>query len=346
MSDINFIEELKKQKEPVWKVVQKYLPRKNPTKHYDIVRDYPERQGKYLRPSLLLWAAEMYGQKKSNALLTAAAMQISEDWLLIHDDFMDHSLERRSTEKELKPTLNILYGDEIAVNAGDSLHIIMWKILGDAVKSLKSEIGWKIFNKMNDVLLTTTEGQFMELDWIQTKNLKPTEEEYYKMISIKAGYYTITGPLQLGVIIAGQNEAELKKIAQWGLPFGCAFQIWDDVMNLITDTKVQGKERGGDILEGKRTLILIDLLKKCNQKEKKEIEKIYNKSREEKTEKEKDFILDLMEKYGCIEYAKKTAIDFSEQALKIFKTNTSHLPETKAKKIIKQAISFVVNRER
>ncbi len=346
MKKISFLNELEKLKKLVWGKIQEYLPNKFPQEHYTIVREYPQRQGKYFRPGLTLLSTEMFGSQKEKAILTAAAMQTSEDWLLIHDDFLDHSEERRSTKENYCPTLNKIYGDELAVNAGDALHIIMWKMLGDNIRFLGARKGWQIFNKMNDILLTTIEGQYLELDWLRKRKIFITEKEYYQMISIKAGYYTTTGPLQLGAIVAGAPNKELIQIKEWGNLFGCAFQIWDDVMNLTMENEIQGKEKAGDILEGKRTLILIHLLRNCLPIERDYITTLYAKPRTEKTEQDKEYILSLMKKYKSIDFAKKTAKDFSQKAEELFNKNTSHLPNSYAKRVIRQGIKFVANRQR
>lgn len=338
---INFIEELEKLKKPVWKEIQKYLPNKEPKDHYEMIKDYPTRQGKYFRPGLVLLSTQMFGGKIKDAILTATAMQMSEDWLLIHDDIEDHSEERRH-----KPTLNVLYGDELALNTGDALHLIMWKIMKDVVLNTGGEKGWKLYEKMNKILLTATEGQYLELKWTQENKTAIKKEDYLNMIKRKTAYYTVIGPLQLGAIIAGANDKELKKIEEWGIPFGYAFQIWDDYMNLITRGEKQGKENAGDILEGKRTLILSHLMKNCSIIEKEKVSKIYSKKRIEKTESNKTYVLKLMHKYKSMDYAKKQAEKFSEKALTIFEKNTSHLKDTKAKKIVKEGINFVSNREK
>jgi geranylgeranyl diphosphate synthase type II len=337
---INFRDELAALKEPVWQEIQKYLPTQEPFGHYEMVREYPERQGKYFRPGLVVLATAMFGGNPSRAYLTAAAMQTSEDWLLIHDDIEDHSLMRRH-----KPTLHELYGDELALNAGDALHMIMWKMLGDNARSWNDETGWKIFNAMNTLLLTTTEGQYLELKWIKDNKVFVSEEEYFDMIRRKTAAYTIIGPLQFGAMIAGGNEEDLRGIEAWGTPFGYAFQIWDDYMNIKTSTEKQGKETGGDILEGKRTLILSHLLEHCDPSEKNEIEKIYLKPRDQKTEEEKKYVLHLMDLHGSATYAKETAQKFAEQAKVLFDKHTAHLEDTHAKKVIRAGIEFVVNRE-
>lgn len=337
---INFIQELAKLKEPVWREIQKYLPNKSPHSHYTMVSDYPSRQGKYFRPGLVLLATKMFGGDHKRAILTAAAMQTSEDWLLIHDDAEDHSLKRRGY-----PTLHELHGVELAINAGDALHMIMWKMLGDNARLFNNKTGWRIFNKMNEVLLEATEGQHLELKWIRDNKVHVSESDYLNMIRKKTAHYTVIGPLQLGAIIAGASENELNKIEEWGIPFGYAFQIWDDYMNIATPDGKQGKERGGDILEGKRTLILSHLLKHCSENEKRKVEKTYLKERHQKTAREKNYVLRLMNKYGSTDYAKKTARRFGEQAQNIFDKHTAHLPETKAKQTIRAGIQFVTNRE-
>lgn len=342
---IDFKNELKKIKKPVWDKISSYLPFKDPSEHYKMVREYPERQGKYLRPGLVLFSAEMYGCAPEKAALTAAIMQTSEDWLLIHDDFEDHSLERRSTKEKHRPALHRLYGDELAVNAGDALHIIMWKMMGDNVRYLGDDSGWQIYYKMCDILAQTTEGQFIEINWIRNNILMLSPEDYYGMIYKKAGYYTITGPVQLGALVARTPVDQIKAIEEWGTPFGCAFQIWDDCMNLTVESEKQGKERGGDILEGKRTLILIHLLSRCSASERDRISAIYSKQREQKEEGEKEYILDLMEKYGSIDYAKKVAIEYAETAKSRFDVLTAHLPHSRARDIIRAGIDFTVTRE-
>ncbi len=333
------LEYLKSIKSQVFPIIKKYLPVNDPKKHYQIVADYPNRQGKYFRPGLLLLAAQMYGVKQKEAFLSAAAIQLSEDWLLIHDDVEDASEERRG-----KPTLNVLHGNELAINAGDALHVIMWRILGDNIKYFKDNRGYQIFNIFNNILLTTIEGQYMDLNWIHKNQVNISKSDYFDMITRKTCNYTTIAPLQIGAIVSGQSQKELNSIKAWAIPFGYAFQIWDDCMNLTS--KKQGKELAGDILEGKRTLILSHLLNNCAKDDKQKIIQIYIKKRIQKTEKEKNYILNKMHVCGSITYAQNIAQDYSKSAIEIFNKNTTHLPDSIYKKHIKSLIEFVVNREK
>jgi geranylgeranyl diphosphate synthase, type II len=340
-----FLDELKKLKQPVWKTLQMYLPSGSPKDHYKMVKDYPERQGKYLRPGLLLLATSMLGGSQEKALLLAASIQASEDWLLIHDDIEDKSEFRRSTDTQPRPALHKLYGTDLALNAGDSLHIIMWRILGDAVEKIGGELGWKIFRKVNDILLTTTEGQFQDLYWIKHNVLNISTADYYRMVYKKSAYYSIIGPLQLGAMAAGQVSAKIQKsIEQWAEPLGYAFQIRDDLINLTQVSSVLGKEQGGDILEGKRTLMLIHLLQHCSQSEETYIAAIYGKPRAVKTKAEVKYVLGLMEKYGSLAYAVKTIATHCKQAEQGFAKFALHFPDSKAKHSLRQAISFIGQR--
>lgn len=334
LNSLNYLNSIKPL---VFNTIKKYLPNSSPQKHYEIIADYPNRQGKYFRPGLVLLSTQMYGGNTQDALLPAAAVQISEDWLLIHDDVEDHSEERRN-----KPTLNVLHGPEVAINAGDALHVIMWQIVGDITKKLEDNRGYTIHNLLAKTLLKTIEGQYLDLSWIHNQKIDISEEEYLDMITRKTCHYTAVTPIQIGAIVTNQSPQELEKITEYAIPFGYAFQIWDDCMNL-TSTE-QGKELAGDIDEGKRTLILAHLLQNCTQVEKELVISIYKKNRQEKTKEELSLVLKLMHSYGSVKYAQSKARNYSKQALEIFSKNTSHLENSPYKSHIQELISFVVNR--
>jgi geranylgeranyl diphosphate synthase type II len=160
--------------------------------HYEMLFDYPSRGGKYIRPGLLLCGTLGCGGSINDAMKTAAAMELSEDWILIHDDFQDKSLQRRG-----KPALHQIYGNELAVNAGDALHILMWRILMDNAQLHSADMTLKLFYEMNDFLNITCEGQYLELSYVKN-NEHVTEAQYFEIIDRKTSWYTIIGPLRLG----------------------------------------------------------------------------------------------------------------------------------------------------
>jgi geranylgeranyl diphosphate synthase type II len=223
--------------------------------------------------------------------------------------------------------------------------MIMWKILADNREVLGSDLTFKIIDEFYRMLLITAEGQAIDMKWVEDKTLGMTEEDYYKIVDTKAGLYTITGPMRLGAMIAGARPEQLKFLDEFGLPFGRAFQIQDDVLNLAGDPKKYGKEIGGDILEGKRTLMLVHLISHCSQNERELVKATYGKTREEKLQADVEYVLNLMKKYGSIDYARDKSFEFAAQAQRIFDTKFSFLKDGPAKDGLRAAVDFVVKRE-
>lgn len=322
-------------KEKVWQVYEPYLPKNS--KFSQLIRDYPERKGKYVRAALIYLSCEFLGGDPNKTLLTAAAYQAGEDWILIHDDVYDESEERRG-----KSCLHKIYGEKQAINAGDALHMIMWKMLRDNRDVLGEKLSRKIEDKIFETLITTAEGQYFELNWIAENNINLSEKDYFYKVDIISGLYTIITPLQLGAMIAGADTATLHKIEQFARPLGRAFQIRDDVLNLA-HTEEYGKEKYGDIWEGKRTLMLVHLLKNCTPKEEDIITKIYAKKRTDKTDDEINYVVELMQEYSSIDYAQKIAEDYSKEALELFDRNFAHI-QNEAKEKLHELIYFMATR--
>lgn len=343
--DSQFLGFLKDHRQSIIDEIFKFIPKSKEIKpmkfgldnHWKMVVDYPERGGKYVRPGLLLLSCMASSGNVSKAMTTAAAMEISEDWLLIHDDFEDKSLERRGT-----PTLHVKHGEELAINAGDHLHLIMWKILLANHNCMESQKACQIGEKMVNFLQTTCEGQYLELEWTRSGRIV-SEEEYYGMVDRKTGWYTVIGPLQLGALIA-ENTAALKPIEEFGRNLGRAFQIHDDWLNVFSAKT--GKELGGDILEGKRTLLLIHLAEQLEKagdaKNLEYVRKLFSIAREKKSQKDVDKIIALYEKHRCKEWVRSQAKRFAGEAM----VGIDEIPYSdEGKTILRDAVQFIVNRE-
>lgn len=326
---------LAKRKKPVMKKVFQLIGDGKPKLHFKLMKDYPLRSGKGLRPALVLISTEAFGGKAKDGVITAAALEMFQNWVLIHDDIEDWSEDRRG-----KPCLYLTHGIPLAINAGDALHIKMWEGLSKNRKMLGDEKAFKVMGKMIEMLDHTTEGQTMELSWVKNKDWTVSEKAYYTMVYKKTAWYTIIAPLQFGAIIAGKGN--LKAIHDFGEAMGKAFQLQDDILNLTAGQKY-GKEIAGDIYEGKRTLILIHLLKNCTAHERKKITAIMNKPREKKSKREVKWVLSLMKKYGSIEYAKKEANKYAKRAKKLFPK--LKIPKSKAEQELEAIIDFTVDRD-
>ena len=330
---VNFKEVLSKYKPIIWEEVQKYLLKEGPFKFPELVNEYPKRQGKYGRGTLVLLSCKAFGGDYIKAVRTAAAMQMSEDWLLIHDDWQDDSDERRN-----RPALHKIYGDYFAVNAGDMLHILMWKALIENRDVLDDETTQKVLKEFLRFLQITAIGQHIELSLIYDKPIEELEySDYDDVVYGKTCEYTIAGPLRLGAIIAGQGEDVLEKIRDVGISLGKGFQIRDDLLNIIGEGSVYGKEIGGDIYEGKRTLMVIHLIKNTEGEERRKVIEIMKKKRENKTPEEVKYVIDLMKEKGSIEFAENKAKKHAEAAKTKF---NNYFPNISHKEELESAIDF------
>jgi geranylgeranyl diphosphate synthase, type II len=352
---MDFVKVLNAKKEIVWQEIERYLQNpldlkgslKIPSKyqkeidfHWKIVSDYPQRKGKYLRPTLLLLTAKAMGFPEKKAVKTAAAMQTSEDWILAHDDFEDNSLERRG-----QPALHRIYGNELAVNAGDALHMMMWRILKDNEKILGAKKACEINDEFYQMIARTCLGQTVEIKWAQDNRNNLTDEDIFFILEGKTVYYTIAGPMRLGAILAGANQKQLETIYEFARPLGLCFQIKDDLLDLTSDFAGLKKQTGNDIYEGKKTIMLIHLFRNIKGKEKKRLIEIMKKGRDEKTQTEVNWVLAMMKKYGSLDYGEKLAEKLAQEAKQIFEKKLSFLSRQPAREQIIAGIDFVLNRK-
>ncbi len=326
---------LERRKAPVMEKVLEFIGDGEPAFLYEMMRDYPQRPAKGLRPALVMIATEAYGRDTSQSIITAAGLELFQNWVLIHDDIEDESDERRG-----KPCLHHLHGIPLAINAGDALHIKMWEALDRNSEIMGDEKDKAIKAKMAEMVTRVVEGQTMELSWVHNKEWDVSEEDYYTMIYKKTAWYTTIAPIQFGALIAGAGN--LQAIHDFGDALGRAFQLQDDILNL-TAGKKYGKEIAGDIYEGKRTLILIHLMKSCTKAEKKKVVAIMNKDRADKTKKEVEYVLGLMKERGSIDYAIGAAKGYADTATKLFPT--LKLQDGPAAQELKALVDYIVERE-
>ena len=349
----SFVKALTTTKEEVWSRIEEYL-KSNSTLpdyclikdkyqnikdfHYSLVNNYPKRKGKYFRPTLLVLTAQALNVPKEKYLNTAAAMQISEDWILNHDDIEDDSLERRGS-----PALHRQFTKELAINAGDGLQTLMWRVINDNYEKLPLKTAKEIADEFYWMLDRTILGQTIEIKWLQDNRLDLSDEDILLILESKTGYYTIGGPMRLGGILGGLKKQELDKLYEFGKLMGYCFQIKDDLLDLTSDFAGLKNQVGNDIYEGKRTIMLGHLIRNINEKEK--LVEILNKSREEKSETEVKWIINKMAEYGSLEYGQKMMEKYAKEATTYFDKELKFLPECTAKSELRSGIEFVINRD-
>ena len=324
-------------------ILNNLLPSSSPIPEVDLLyrmmRDYPARPAKGLRPFFCVAACRAMGGKEDEALLTAASIELFQHWILIHDDVEDQSELRRG-----QPALHLKHGEALAINAGDALHAEMWKSLIGNGPVLGNERTLRVMKEFSNMVDQTTEGQHMELAWVRDSRWDLNEADYYEMCTRKTSWYTVAGPCRLGAIVAGSGEADLDKLLQFGLKLGVGFQIQDDALNLVGDPSVYGKVSSDDILEGKRTLILLKLLGLASEAERTQITAIVNKERAAKTDSDVAFVLSMMKKYGTIEAAQKRAKELVDEALAIMGT-IDWKGDPESVDLLRSAARFAVERK-
>jgi geranylgeranyl pyrophosphate synthase len=340
--NMNFKEYIEEHRADVYTAITRYVRIKEPEEHYRISREYTDRMGSYRRPGLLMLSGQMFGASVDELILPAGAMQLSEDWILIHDDIEDDSEMRRG-----KPALHRLYGMDIAINAGDGIHMFMWKMLVDYIVKVGLKRGIPVYNKFIDMLEYTVEGQYLDINFMHHPDLaKATEEMYYRIVESKTCFYTVYGPMQLGALVAGQPESELQILKNIGKPAGIAFQIVDDILDMTADEKSFGKKRYGDLYEGKLTLIILHTYQKATKTEKAKIDAIYAKKRQEKSPAEIEFLVEMVNKYRGLDYARELAEKYGAFAKDAVAKYRSKLPQNEYTNIMLSAMEELYVRKK
>lgn len=206
--------------------------------------------GKRVRPQLVFLGADIFGYTDALAVLPASkAIEYFHNFSLIHDDIMDKAPLRRG-----KPTVHQKWNDNVAILSGDALLVKAYEELANSPIEVVPQL-LKAFNKL---ALEVCEGQQLDMDFEERNNV--SEEEYIYMIRLKTSVL-LGGALELGAIIAGAPEVDKKRLYDFGVNLGIAFQLQDDILDAFGDPQTFGKQIGGDIIVNKKTILHI-LLKK------------------------------------------------------------------------------------
>jgi geranylgeranyl diphosphate synthase type II len=272
---------------------------------YDLILDYPLRDGKALRPTLSIAMCRACGGDVEAVLPTAATLELYHNAFLVHDDIEDDSLMRRG-----RPTLHVDHGIPIAVNVGDAMLCLSLQPLLDNVEVVGLGPALRILEAIARMTRESVEGQAVELDWIRRNRCDLTDDHYVSMVVQKTGWYSFIVPMQVGAIAAGATNDEVGDLVGFGRDLSVAFQITDDLLNVRADPEEYGKEIGGDLWEGKRTLILLHALRTATADERARAVEILARGRppsEEKTRMQN--VLTQLELDGSLSAAGRTALE-------------------------------------
>jgi geranylgeranyl diphosphate synthase type II len=236
---------------------------------YDLMLDYPLREGKALRPALCIATCRAIGGKLESVLRSAAVLELYHNAFLIHDDIEDESLMRRGA-----PTLHRQHGVPIAVNVGDAMLALTLQPLLENIGLIGLGPALKTLQAISHMVQESVHGQAMELDWIRRSIWDIDEADYVRMVVLKTGWYSFITPVTVGGIGARLEQERVDELAEFARALSVAFQIQDDVLNLAGDESAYGKEIGGDLWEGKRTVVLLHLMRSATAAERAEVRRI------------------------------------------------------------------------
>ena len=269
---------------------------------YGPMREYPSRPGKALRPALCLSAGRAFGAGADTLMGVAVAIELLHNAFLVHDDIADGSEMRRG-----RPTLAAKHGLAAALNAGDGLAIVASQVLRRATRRLDRDIADQVMEEFDIMAMRTLEGQATEIGWQLdcVEDLRPAD--YLELIMHKTCWYTTIYPLRVGAIVGSGGTADLAPMVRFGFHFGAAFQIRDDLLNLVGDEQTYGKEILGDIYEGKRTLTLVHLMATARGADRDLVRDYLRRSRAERSEELVRTIRELMDDYGSIAFTSEYA---------------------------------------
>jgi geranylgeranyl diphosphate synthase type II len=278
------------------------LKGRNPASLYQPASYILESSGKRLRPLLVLLSAKAVGGDFKKFYNAAVSVEMLHNFTLVHDDIMDNADLRRGNL-----TLHKKYNLNTAILTGDILAAVAYEFL---LKDCK-ENAKKALDSFTKGLVEVCEGQSLDTEFETRKNV--SLPEYIKMIEKKTAALARMC-CELGAYLADGSKEDIKALSDYGKYLGIAFQIQDDLLDIIADKFEFGKRIGGDLREGKKTFLFIEALEKAKGKDKDDLLKVVaNKGIKEN---QIGYYKKLFEKLGVIEDAKAAIRNYSGKALK------------------------------
>jgi geranylgeranyl diphosphate synthase type II len=322
--------------------IERRLPQGEPRRWlYEPLADYPRRAGKGLRAALCLATCGAYGGSEDDAVAAAAAIELAHSAFLVHDDIQDGSDWRRG-----QPTLHRRVGLPLALNAGDALAVLGLEVLRAGTDGLGRRLGMRILNEFSSAMWQTLEGQAMELGWRRDGVTSLSPRDYLELVLRKTCWYTTIAPLRIGALIGSSGSADLTALSRFGLFLGAAFQITDDLLNLTGGQAAYGKEIGGDLREGKRTLMVIHLLSVAEPPHRDAVVALLRGPEVERTEDRLAWLAGLLVEYGSINFARDFARGVADAAAAAFPAAFGTATRPEGAEVVRQLIGYVVRRTR
>ncbi|MCQ2291322.1 MAG: polyprenyl synthetase family protein [Muribaculaceae bacterium] len=276
--------------------------------------------GKRLRPALVLMACEAMGGDTSKALKAAVGLELFHNFTLLHDDVMDKADVRRG-----KPTVHRRWNENTAILSGDA----MLTMATQYVAQVEPVVLPAVMELFNRTAMEIYEGQQYDMDFEVRNNV--TVEEYIEMIRLKTSVL-LGCACKMGAIIAGASEANAQALYDTGVYLGLAFQLQDDVLDVWGDEVTFGKAIGGDIMNNKKTFLLIGAMQKAQDDDANELRRWLNDEYALRSEKVAA-VTALYERLGMREAADEAIKRYNDMAFEAL--NKAELSEDARESFVK-----------
>lgn len=288
--------------------------------------------GKRIRPALLLMGFELFDDRIRRALPPAAAIELFHNFTLMHDDIMDAAPLRRG-----HPTVHAKFGLNTGILSGDAMLIHAYRFLSQ-FRDRKSALDLvKIFNR---VAIEVCEGQQMDINFetLETVSIP----DYLKMIELKTAVL-LGGALEMGATCARAPRADAENLYHFGRLAGLAFQIQDDLLDTFGNPETFGKQVGGDILQGKKTLLVLKTLETAPEKDRVELTKWLKATNSGGDVEKVETVKNIFERNGIPALVSAEKARFQAEAFRHMEN--VNVPEER-KSVLKNVIEGLLERER
>ena len=273
---------------------------KSPEGLYEPVAYTVLQKGKRLRPMLCLLACDLFRGEYHEAKYPALALETAHNFTLIHDDIMDQAPIRRGKETVYKK-----WNTNQAILSGDAALVMAYDF------ATRTHRPVEVLSLLNQVLLEICEGQQMDMEF-ETR-VEVTILEYLEMIRLKTAVLLATS-LQIGAVVAGADEEDQRKLYDFGIGIGMAFQLQDDILDCYSDVAVFGKVTGGDIVENKKTLMYLKALELSSPEQKERLTALYSGEVAINPQRKVDEVIALYDELKVKEEVERLMDDYYRQA--------------------------------
>jgi len=280
------------------------------------------RSGKMIRPGLLLLAGLCCGEITDEHIRVAAILEMMHNATLLHDDVIDEGRVRRGM-----PTINSLWGNETAVLLGD--------LLLSRIFTMSAELESATAKIIAEAAVRLCEGELKQA--VQKNKWQLSESEYFEAITEKSAIL-FSSACYLGGLLANASQSQMQSLAEFGLNAGIAFQMTDDLLDIVGDESKTGKTLGSDVGTRKLTLAVIHLLRTVDESEKNAIIDAYLENKD--IQHDRDALVKILDRCSSLEYARRRTREYIDAAIRYL----DDLDKNDAKDGLIETAEFIANR--